>query len=141
MAVFGQLDHVGIVVEDLEGAILFYVETCGLRLLGRERLEAAGLDVAFLDGGGARLELLAAYREGSSIEKFLASRGPGMHHLAWRVPDIHDALLQAVAAGLQPVGDVVRGAGGHLTAFLHPHSTLGTLHELVADATERTPQR
>lgn len=126
------LDHVGVAVASLDDALPLFESITGGKGYGRERVEAQGVEVVFVGGGAGRLELLAPTRPDSAVAKFLAKRGPGMHHLAYAVPDVAAALAAHRAAGAQLIDEAPRpGAGGHLVAFLHPRSTGGVLVELV----------
>ena len=126
------LDHVGIAVASLADAVPLFERLTGASGSRPERLESQGVELVFLGEGPGRLELLAPLSEDSPVGRFLASRGPGVHHLAYRVPDIRAALRELVAEGYRAVDAEPRpGAHGHLVAFLHPRSTGGVLVELV----------
>ncbi|MCY0870291.1 MAG: VOC family protein, partial [Firmicutes bacterium] len=99
------LDHVGIAVEDLEAAIELYTLHFGMRVSVREELKEQGIRAAFVDSGSAQLELLASTSDDSAIARFLATRGPGLHHLAYRVADIERALAAARAQGWRLVDE------------------------------------
>ena len=129
---FSDIDHVGIATPDLDEALALYAGIFGLAISLRATLEDQGAEVAMLECGDRRIELLAPILDDSPVGKFLAERGPGLHHVAYRVPDIAAALARCRAAGLQLVGETPRpGAGGHLVAFLHPRATGRVLIELV----------
>lgn len=126
------LDHVGIAVHSLDEALPTFESITGGKGYGRERVESQGVEVVFVGEGAGRLELLAPTRDDSAVAKFLAKRGPGMHHLCYRVPDLRAELARCAAAGMQLIDKEPRpGAAGHLVAFLHPKSTGGVLTELV----------
>ncbi|HUH13259.1 MAG TPA: methylmalonyl-CoA epimerase [Longimicrobiales bacterium] len=126
------LDHVGIAVRSLAEAVPLFERLTGSRGSPPERVESQGVELVFVGEGPARLELLAPLSEASPVARFLAARGPGLHHLAYRVPDIRAALRELVADGFRAVDAEPRaGAHGHLVAFLHPRSTGGVLMELV----------
>jgi methylmalonyl-CoA epimerase len=126
------LDHVGIAVHSLDEALPTFESITGGKGHGRERVEAQGVEVVFVGAGAGRLELLAPTRDDSAVARFLAQRGPGMHHLCYRVPDIRAELERYRAAGARLVDSVPRpGAAGHLVAFIHPRSTGGVLVELL----------
>ena len=126
------LDHVGVVVTDLEGAIALYTSVFGMRVTHRAGNEHLGIIAAFLDMGGAELELIAPTRGDSMVSKFLTDRGPGLHHLAYAVPDIKQALAKAKAQGLELIDEEPRlGLHGVPIAFIHPKSVGGVLTELV----------
>jgi methylmalonyl-CoA/ethylmalonyl-CoA epimerase len=127
-----KLDHVGVVVTDLEGAIALYTSNFGMRVTHRAGNEHLGIVAAFLEMGGAELELLAPTRADSMVSKFLADRGPGLHHLAYTVPDIRQALADAKSRGLELIDQEPRiGLHGVPIAFIHPKSVGGVLTELV----------
>ena len=126
------LDHVGIAVHSLDDSLPLFESITGGKGYGRERVEQQGVEVVFLGSGDGRLELLAPTRDDSAVAKFLAKRGPGMHHLCYRVPDIAAELDRYRAAGARLIDEVPRpGAAGHLVAFIHPKSTGGVLTELL----------
>jgi methylmalonyl-CoA epimerase len=130
-----KLDHVGVVVVDLEESIRLYTSTFGMRVTHRAGNEQLGIDAAFLDMGGSELELIAPTRDDSMVSKFLADRGPGLHHVAYAVPDIRKALADARAEGLEPIDPEPRiGLHGVPIAFIHPKSVGGVLTELVEHA-------
>lgn len=125
------LDHVGIAVPSLDRAIPFWTSITGGESTPRELVESQGVEVVFVGTGAARIELLAPTRDDSPLARFLQKRGPGMHHVCYRVPDIATALAEASAAGIELIDRTARpGAGGHLVAFLHPRSADGVLIEL-----------
>jgi methylmalonyl-CoA/ethylmalonyl-CoA epimerase len=122
--------HLGIAVTDLDAAAAFYRDVLGVTMRGPE--EADGARIMHLDFGGSEVELLAPLHADSPIAKFLAKRGPGIHHICYRVPDLDAALLACRKHGYTLVDELPRtGAGGHRIAFLHPKSTNGTLIELT----------
>ena len=126
------LDHVGVVVTDLEGAIALYTSVFGMRVTHRAGNEHLGIVAAFLDMGGAEVELIAPTRSDSMVSKFLADRGPGLHHVAYTVPDIRKALADAKSQGLELIDEEPRvGLHGVPIAFIHPRSVGGVLTELV----------
>jgi methylmalonyl-CoA epimerase len=129
------LDHVGIAVHSLDDALPVFESITGGKGHGRERVERQGVEVVFLGSGDGKLELLAPTRDDSAIAKFLARRGPGMHHLCYRVGDIVAELERYRAAGAQLIDEAPRpGAAGHRVAFIHPKSTGGVLVELLQAA-------
>jgi methylmalonyl-CoA epimerase len=129
------LDHVGIAVHSLDDSLPVFESITGGKGHGRERVEQQGVEVVFLGSGDGRLELLAPTRDDSAVAKFLARRGPGMHHLCYRVDDIVAELERYRAAGAQLIDEAPRpGAAGHLVAFIHPKSTGGVLIELLQAA-------
>jgi methylmalonyl-CoA epimerase len=129
------LDHVGIAVHSLDDSLPVFESITAGKGHGRERVEQQGVEVVFLGSGDARLELLAPTRDDSAVAKYLARRGPGMHHLCYRVDDVAAELARYRAAGAQLIDEVPRpGAAGHLVAFVHPKSTGGVLVELLQAA-------
>lgn len=131
------IDHIGVVVENIDEAIKFYTEKLGMKLVHQEVLPDRGIKVAFLTGthGETAVELLEPINHedmNNTVAKFLKNRGPGLHHLAVRVENIEESLKDLQAKGLQLVDKAPRpGARGHLVAFVHPKSVMGVLLELV----------
>jgi len=111
----------------------FYESALGLRCLGREEVASQRVRTAFFDVGGVHLELLEATSPESPIAKFIADKGEGIHHIAFRTDDIDGQLKQAAANGVRLIHEKpFDGAAGKLVAFLHPKSTHGVLTELCA---------
>jgi methylmalonyl-CoA epimerase len=128
------LDHVAIAVASLATAQPLYESLIGAAGSPVESVAAQGVNVVFIGTGPGRLELLEPSDADSAVGRFLSRRGPGLHHLAYRVPDLEAALARFAAAGIELIDTVPRaGAGGHRVAFLHPRSTGGVLIELVGD--------
>jgi len=126
------LHHVGIAVEDLEQAIETYERLFGAEVEHRESLADQGADVALLRVGQSRVELLASRGPDTPVGKFLAGRGPGMHHIAFEVEDVEAELSRLSAAGAELIDEQPRrGILGHEIAFVHPAATGGVLAELV----------
>lgn len=129
------LDHVGVAVHSLDDALPTWESLVGAGATGRERVESQGVEVVFVGTGAGRIELLAPTRPDSPVARFLERRGPGMHHLCYRVPDIRAALAAFREAGYELIDAEPRpGAHGRRVAFLHPRSTGGVLIELVEEA-------
>jgi methylmalonyl-CoA/ethylmalonyl-CoA epimerase len=129
------LDHVGIAVHSLDEALPLWESLVGAIGSGRERVESQGVEVIFVGSGAGRIELLAPTRPDSPVARFLEKRGPGVHHLCYRVPDLRAALQRYESEGLQLIDQQPRaGAHGHRVAFLHPRSTGGALIELLEAA-------
>lgn len=125
-----RIAHVGIAVPDLDAALAFYRDVLGLTPKPTE--EADGAAIVSLPFGDAEVELLAPLTADGPIAKFLERRGPGIHHLCYRVPDLDAALRACRAAGYRLIDEVPRtGAGGHRIAFVHPKATAGILLELT----------
>jgi methylmalonyl-CoA/ethylmalonyl-CoA epimerase len=129
-----KLDHIGIAVDDLEAARKLYGEVLGLRVGPIEELPERKLRICFVDLGlgGAGIELLSPTDPETPVGKFLASKGPGVQHLAYVVPDAQAKLDELKGRGVKLVDERPRpGAHDCLVAFLHPRSTGGVLTELV----------
>ena len=127
------IDHLGIAVESLEQSIAFY-QSIGLAVGHRETVDSEKVHVAMLPAGESRIELLEPTAPDSPIGKFLEKRGPGLHHIALRVPDLSAAVDRLQASGARLLGEPRPGAGGHLCVFVHPASTGGVLLELIQEA-------
>ena len=126
------LDHIGIAVEDLDAAIELYREKLGFDVESVEDVPGFGVKVACLPLGEGNVELVQPVTDDSAMAKFLEKKGPGFHHLCFRVDDIRAELARLEDAGVQLVDREPReGAHGTLVAFLHPKSTGGVLIELV----------
>ena len=129
------LDHVAIAVNSIAQTQSLFESLMGGRSSTPEVVEAQGVRVVFVGEGEGRLELLEPTRADATIAKYLEKRGQGLHHIAYRVPDIEAALARLAADGIELIDRAPRpGAGGHLVAFLHPRSTGGVLVELVQAA-------
>ena len=136
-----QIDHLGIAVRSLEESLRFYAGMLGMEVGARETVEAERVKVAMLPLGAAsdafRVELLEAVDEQSPIARFIANRGPGLHHVALRVDDLPAVAARLVSQGAKLLNEPRRGAGGHLYVFVHPSSTGGVLLELIQNEAER----
>jgi len=127
------LDHVAMVVEDLDQAVATYERLFAAEVEHREQLEEQGVEAAMLRVGTGRIELIAPVREDTGVARFLAKRGPGMHHVAVEVGDVGTALAELEDAGASLVDAAPRrGLGGHEAAFVHPESVHGVLVEVVS---------
>jgi methylmalonyl-CoA epimerase len=121
-----------VAVTDLDEAIELYRSALGGQLAQRARNEKDGIEAAFIHTGSGEVELLSATRPESPVGKFLAKHGPGLHHVAYGVTDIAQALVDARAAGLELIDAEPRiGLHGSLIAFVHPKSLGGVLTEFV----------
>ena len=127
-----QLDHVGIAVRDLEQAITLYTRAAGTSVTLREKLPTQGVELAFLNTGAAKIELLAPLNQTCTLARFLEKRGPGLHHVCYEVPDIRTELTRLSSeVGCTLIDSEPRhGAGGTLIAFISPKSFDGVLTEL-----------
>ena len=132
---FARIDHVGVAVEDLDAAIALHEQTYGMELAHREVVEEQGVEAVLLDVGPSHVELLRPLEPDSAVGRFLASRGPGLHHVAYRVDDIDAALDALRDRGLQLIDETPRrGIRDSRVAFLHPRSAGGVLTEIVQPA-------
>jgi LAO/AO transport system kinase len=131
------IDHLGVAVKSLSDTIPFY-ESLGLQVSRQETVAAEMVNVAMLPtgsgGNAARIELLEPAAPDSPISNFLARRGPGLHHIALRVPDLHAAVERLRSSGARLINEPRAGAGGHIYVFVHPASTGGVLLELVEES-------
>ncbi len=126
-----QIDHLGIAVKSLTAAKAIY-EKLGLSVSPEETVEQEQVRLVMVPIGESRLELLEAMSESSTIAKFIAKRGEGLHHVCLRVPDLAGAIERLKKDGVRLVSeDIKTGAGGHKYVFVHPSSTGGVLLELV----------
>ncbi|HLY50427.1 MAG TPA: methylmalonyl-CoA epimerase [Solirubrobacteraceae bacterium] len=133
------IDHVGVAVENLDRALALYAEVLGLSLVHRETITEQGVEAALLDVGDGHIELLAPLGPETSVGKFLASRGPGLHHIAYRVSNVEEVLEQLAAAGMRLIDERPRtGIRGSRVAFVHPAATGGVLTEIVQPAPEES---
>ena len=126
------LDHVGIAVGDLEQALTFYRDALGLEIEPAEEVASQRVRAHFIPVGESTLELLESTSPDSPIAKYAVKRGPGIHHIALRVDDIHAVLARLKERGIRLIDhEPRRGAEGALIAFVHPASTHGVLIELT----------
>jgi methylmalonyl-CoA epimerase len=127
-----RIDHIGVAVEDLGAAVMLYGASLEMPEVHRETVAEQGVEAVLLDVGDGHVELLAPLSRDTPVGRFLQRRGPGLHHVAYRVADIDAALDAARAAGLRLVDERPReGIRGSRVAFLHPASTGGVLTEIV----------
>ena len=128
------IHHLGVAVADLDEAVTTYERVFGAQLEHRETVPDQGVEAASLRVGQGRVELLASLGEETPVGKFLAKRGPGMHHVAFEVSDVGTALGELQENGVELVDEEPRqGLFGMQVAFLHPDALDGVLAELVAD--------
>ncbi len=131
------IDHIGVAVNSIEESLAVYRDTLGMPLVHRETVAEQGVDAALLDVGDGHIELLAPLGDDTAVGKFLARRGPGLHHVAYRVSDVGAALQALRSAGVRLIDEQPRtGIRGSRVAFLHPSSTGGVLTEIVQPAEE-----
>ena len=132
---FAQIDHVGVAVDDLDAAIALHEQAFGLALAHREVVEEQGVEAVLFDVGAGHVELLAPLQPDTAVGRFLASRGPGLHHVAYRVGDIEAALATLRERGLRLIDETPRvGIRDSRVAFVHPQSAGGVLTEIVQPA-------
>jgi methylmalonyl-CoA/ethylmalonyl-CoA epimerase len=131
------IDHVGVAVEDIDAALAIYRDTLGMALVHRETVSEQGVDAALLDIGDGHIELLQPLGPDTAVGKFLSRRGPGLHHVAYRVVSVAQTLSACADAGVRLIDETPRtGIRGSRVAFLHPASTGGVLTEIVQPAEE-----
>jgi methylmalonyl-CoA/ethylmalonyl-CoA epimerase len=129
------IDHVGIAVEDIDAALALYGKTLGMPVVHRETISQQGVDAALLDVGDSHIELLQPLGPDTTVGKFLARRGPGLHHVAYRVASVEETLQALSAAGVRLIDERPRtGIRGSQVAFIHPSATGGVLTEIVQPA-------
>lgn len=132
---FDRIDHIGVAVEDIEAALPLYRDVFGMQVGHREIVEEQGVEAVLLDVGENHVELLAPLGPDTPVGKFLAKRGPGLHHVAYQVSDIEAALQALRAAGQTPIDKSPRvGIRKALVTFLEPKETGRVLTELVQPA-------
>lgn len=126
------LDHIGIAVTNLDEALAAYKSRYGVDPLYRETVEVQGVEEAMIPVGGSFIQLLQPLRPDTPVGRFLASKGEGLHHVAYAVADIDAALAHLEAEGARLIDEEARSGGrGARIAFVHPADLLGTLIELV----------
>lgn len=129
---FGRIDHIGVAVADLDEAVGLYRDVYAMPLVHRETVREQGVEAALFDVGESHVELLAPLADDTPVGRFLASRGPGLHHVAYAVADVEAALHTLRDQGLRAIDDRPRaGLRGSQVAFLHPATAGGVLTELV----------
>jgi len=128
------IDHVGIACADLDTSVARYRRTLGVEPLHRERVDDQGVEEVLFPAGTSYVQLLGALGPDTPVGRFLASRGPGLHHVAYRIDDIVAALEALEADGVRLIDEVPRrGSRGTLIAFVHPSAMDGVLVELVQE--------
>ena len=131
---FARIDHIGVAVEDLDAAIALHESTYGMELVHRETVAQQGVEAVLFDVGEHHVELLAPLTEDTPVGKFLANRGPGMHHVAYEVDDVGVAIDELAAEGAELIDESPRrGLFGLEVAFVHPDAVHGVLAEIVSD--------
>jgi methylmalonyl-CoA epimerase len=133
--VFRRIDHIGVAVEEIDAALALFSEHFAMPVVHREVVEEQGVEAVLLDVGENHVELLAPLSEDTPVGRFLAKRGPGLHHVAYQVADIDAALAACRAAGLRLIDEQPRvGIRQSRVAFLHPSASGGVLTEIVQPA-------
>ena len=129
-----EIDHVAIAVNDLEAAVAYYRETFGCEVEHREVVERDGVEEALLKVADSYVQLLTPTRDDSTVAKYLATKGEGIHHVGYRVADCAQALESVKAQGHRVIDEAPRpGSRGTTVAFVHPKTAFGTLIELVQE--------
>jgi methylmalonyl-CoA epimerase len=132
---FARIDHIGVAVEDLDAAIALHEKTYGMALVHRETVTEQGVEAVLFDVGENHVELLRPLSDDTPVGKFLAARGPGLHHVAYQVPDIEAVLAQLKDQGARLIDETPRtGIRSSRVAFVHPKSSGGVLTEIVQPA-------
>ena len=130
-----RIDHTGVAVDDLDAAIKLHRDVLGMPLVHREVVTEQGVEAVLLDVGEGHVELLSPLGEETPVGKFLAARGPGLHHVAYAVGDIEATLAELAGKGIELIDETPRtGIRQSRVAFLHPRSTGGVLTEIVEPA-------
>jgi len=132
---FNRVDHIGVAVEDIDASLELYERDYGMTLVHRETVAEQGVEAALLDVGENHIELLAATGPDTPVGKFIAKKGPGMHHVAYQVDDIEATLAALKEAGMKLIDETPRiGIRNSRVAFLHPKTAGGLLTEIVQPA-------
>jgi methylmalonyl-CoA/ethylmalonyl-CoA epimerase len=133
---FERIDHIGVAVADLDAALVLHERTYGMPVAHRETVTEQGVEAVLLDVGENHVELLRPLADDTPVGRFLASRGPGLHHVAYQVDDIEAALARLGERGVRLIDEAPRiGLRGARVAFVHPAASGGVLTELVEPAT------
>jgi len=132
---FTRIDHIGVAVEDLDAAIKLYERNFEMELVHRETVESQGVEAVLLDVGDGHVELLAPLGPDTPVGKFIAKKGPGIHHVAYAVEDIDATLASLKDQGIRLIDEEARtGIRQSRVAFLHPAATGSVLTEIVQPA-------
>jgi methylmalonyl-CoA epimerase len=132
---FDRIDHIGIAVTELDPAIELFSKTLGMPLVHREVVTEQGVEAALLDVGEGHVELLVPLGDDTPVGKFIAKRGPGIHHVAYQVSDVEQTLEELKAKGVRLIDQTPRiGIRGSHVAFVHPAAAGGVLTEIVQPA-------
>lgn len=131
MPVIKRIDHIAVLVDDMDKTLAFWRDALGIELAHVEEVPAEKSRVAFLPVAGSEIELVQATTDDSGLARYLEKRGPGMHHICLEVDDIAGMLAQLKAKGVQLINETpVVGSGGKQYAFIHPKSANGVMVEL-----------
>ena len=129
------IDHVGVAVPSIDSALAFYRDAMQMELVHRETIAEQGVDAALLDVGDSHVELIEPLSPDNGVGRFLHKHGAGLHHVAYRVESVDEALRACAAAGVRLIDEQPRtGIRDSRVAFLHPASTGGVLTEIVQPA-------
>ena len=132
---FDRIDHIGVAVDDLDAAIVLHESTYGMALVHRETVAEQGVEAVLFDVGENHVELLRPLADDTPVGRFLAARGPGLHHVAYQVADIEATLAALKADGARLIDETPRtGIRSSRVAFVHPKSSGGVLTEIVQPA-------
>jgi methylmalonyl-CoA epimerase len=130
-----RIDHIGVAVEDLDAALELYADVLKMPVVHRETVTEQGVEAILLDVGENHVELLAPLGPDTPVGKFLAKKGPGLHHVAYQVADVEATLTALKEAGTRLIDETPRvGIRNSRVAFVHPASTGGVLTEIVQPA-------
>jgi len=133
-----RIDHIGVAVEDLDAALELYADVLGMPVVHRETVAEQGVEAILLDVGENHVELLAPLGPDTPVGRFLAKKGPGLHHVAYQVADIEATLAALADAGTRLIDETPRvGIRNSRVAFVHPASTGGVLTEIVQPAEDQ----
>jgi methylmalonyl-CoA/ethylmalonyl-CoA epimerase len=131
MAAITKINHIAVVVDDMEKSLAFWRDALGLNLSELRDVPAEAAQIAFLPVGGSEIELVRPTTDDSGLAKYLTKKGPGMHHICLEVDDIEAMLILLKARGVRLINDAPKtSADGRRYAFIHPESTSGVLVEL-----------
>lgn len=131
MAKVIKIDHIAVLVDDLEATLGFWRDALGMQVAGTQEVPAELAKIAFMPVGGSEIELVQPTTNDSGLAKFLEKRGPGMHHICLEVDDIEGMLAQLKEKGVQLINETPkRGSDGRRYAFIHPKSAQGVMIEL-----------
>lgn len=132
---FNRIDHIGVAVQDIEESLALYRDSFAMDVAHREIVTEQGVEAVLLDVGENHIELLAPLGQDTPVGRFLAKKGPGLHHVAYQVSDIDATLDSLKGAGMPLIDEQARvGIRGSRVAFLHPKGTAGVLTEIVEPA-------